>query len=244
MTATAPVQPQHHIWVARHKVWTTLLVLLVVALACGAILCNIHGSLMTAAGITALVALAVTVASLVWLHLQPTGLSPVRDPVSQYGITSFREGYRAATIAFAAAGLALAAGISQALGGRGLAVVILLVVFAIARVAINWFPMDPPGAKWTRTGWMHFVLAFVAFAAVLAAAEAFGAVLSNPGTWHELAPVSQALGYALTACLALFGLAQSVPPLRARFGAIERGFYLFAVTWCAVFAAACAAGVR
>ena len=80
MTPTAPVQP-HHIWVARHKVGTTLLVLLVVALACGAILGNIHGSLTTAAGITALVALAVTVASLVWLHLQPTGLSPVRNPV-------------------------------------------------------------------------------------------------------------------------------------------------------------------
>ena len=48
----------------------------------------------------------------------------------------------------------------------------------------------------------------------------------------------------MTACLALLGLAQTVPALRARFGAIERGFYLFAITWCAVFAAACAAGIR
>ena len=36
----------------------------------------------------------------------------------------------------------------------------------------------------------------------------------------------------------------AVPPLRARFGAIERGFYVFAITWCAVFAVACGAGVR
>jgi len=71
-----------------------------------------------------------------------------------------------------------------------------------------------------------------------------GAVLSHPGTWHALAPVSTALGYAMTACLAMFGLAQILPPLRARFGAIERGFYLFAITWCAVFAFACAAGFR
>ena len=35
-----------------------------------------------------------------------------------------------------------------------------------------------------------------------------------------------------------------VPALRAWFGVIERGFYLFAITWCAVFAVACAAGVR
>jgi hypothetical protein len=200
--------------------------------------------MMTAAGIIALLGLAVTVASLVWLHLQPAKLSPVRDPVSAYGITSFRAGYRVATIAFGAAGLALAAGIGQALGDRGLAVVILLVVFAIARAAINWFPMDEPGAKWTRTGWMHFVLAFVAFASVLAAATVLGAVLSHPSRWHQLAPVSTALGYAMTACLAMFGLAQTVPALRARFGAIERGFYLCAIAWFAVFAAACAGGVH
>ena len=200
--------------------------------------------MMIAAGIIALVALAATVASLVWLHLQPTKLSPIRDPVSQYGITGFRAGYRAATIAFGAAGLALAVGISEALGTRGLAAVILLVVFGITRAVISWFPMDAPGMKWTRTGWAHFALAFAAFGSVLAAAFVLGAVLSHPGTWHALNPVSTALGYAMTACLTLFGLAQSVPALRARFGAIERGFYLFAITWCAVFAVACAAGIR
>ncbi len=199
---------------------------------------------MTAAGIVALLALTVTVASLVWLHLQPTGLSAVRNPVSQYGTTSFRAGYRAATIAFGAAGLALAAGISQATGGRGLVAVTLLVVFAITRAAISWFPMDAPGAKHTRTGQMHFLLAFVAFFSVLAAASVLGAVLSGQGRWHELAPVSAALGYAMAACLAMFGLAQTLPALRARSGAIERGFYLFAIAWSAVFAAACAAGVR
>jgi hypothetical protein len=73
MTPTAPVQPHHHIGVARHKAWTTLLVLLAVAFACAAILSIIYRPPMTAAGIIALVALAVTVASLVWLHRQPSG---------------------------------------------------------------------------------------------------------------------------------------------------------------------------
>jgi Protein of unknown function (DUF998) len=164
--------------------------------------------------------------------------------VSQYGITSFRAGYRVATVAFGAAGLALAAGVSQALGGRGWVVVILLVAFALARAAISWFPMDRPSAEWTRTGQMHFVLAFVAFASVTAAALVLGAVLSGQGRWHALAPVSTALGYAMVACLAMFGLAQTVPALRERSGAIERGFYLSAITWFAVFASACAAGVR
>jgi len=42
MTPAAPVQPQHHTWMGRHKVWTTVMVLLVVAVASGAILCNIY----------------------------------------------------------------------------------------------------------------------------------------------------------------------------------------------------------
>jgi hypothetical protein len=196
----------------------------------------------TAAGIITLLALTVTVTSLMWLDLQPTGLSPVRNPVSQYGITPFRAGYRAAAIAFGAAGLASAAGISQAIGSRGLAAVTLLVIFAITRAAISWFPMDTPGTKVTRTGQMHFLLAFVA--SVPAAALVLGAVLSGQGRWHELAPVSAALGYAMAACLAMFGLAQTLPALRARSGAIERGFYLLAIAWSAVFAAACAASIR
>jgi len=52
---------------------------------------------MAAAGVIALLALAVVVASLTYLHLEPTGLSPVRNAVSQYGITSFRAGYRVAS---------------------------------------------------------------------------------------------------------------------------------------------------
>lgn len=200
---------------------------------------------MAVAGTIALAALAVTVACLAWLHLQPTGLSPVRNPVSEYGITQFRTGYRAATIAFGAAGIALAAGIGQALGERRTAVMVLLVAFALVRAAISWFPMDPPGTKWSRTGWTHFLLAFVAFACVMAASYVFGAILTHPGgIWRAFAPISTALGYWMAACLAMFGPAQTYPALRARCGAIERGFYLFAIAWCAVFAVTCAANVH
>jgi len=107
---------------------------------------------------------------------EPTGLSPVRNAVSQYGITPFRAGYRVATIAFAAAGIALAAGIGLALGSGGRPVVVLLVIFAIARAAISWFPMDVPGSERTSTGQMHGLLAIGAFAAATGAA------------WHRCCP--------------------------------------------------------
>jgi hypothetical protein len=45
---------------------------------------------MVIAGVVSLIAVTVTVASLAWLHVQRTGLSTVRNPVTEYGITPFR----------------------------------------------------------------------------------------------------------------------------------------------------------
>jgi hypothetical protein len=197
--------------------------------------------MIAAAGVTALLALAAVLASLGWLHARPTGLSPVRSAVSQYGITDYRAGYRVATIAFGVAGLALAAGLHRAVTGRDARlVVLLLVVFAFARGAISWFPMDRPGAERTSTGRAHGLLAIAAFGAVTVCAFRLAVALDQAGWWPGLAPVSVALGFAMAACLAGMLLARSLPSARARFGAIERGFYLSAIAWFAVFAAACA----
>jgi hypothetical protein len=195
---------------------------------------------MTVAGVIALVALAATVASLGYLHLAPTGLSPIRNAVSQYGITPFRAGYRAATLAFAVAGAALAAGIDRAAGSRAGAVIVLLAVFAAARAAISWFPMDAPGAPRTSTGQAHGLLATAAFGGVTIAAFKLAAVLRAGHRWHGLAPVSTALGVAMAISLAGLIVSRSHPALRARFGVIERAFYVSAIAWFAVFAAACA----
>ncbi|HEX2702474.1 MAG TPA: DUF998 domain-containing protein [Solirubrobacteraceae bacterium] len=198
----------------------------------------------TIAGVIALVALAAVIASLGYLHLAPTGLSPVRNAVSQYGITSFRAGYRVATIAFALAALALAFGLHRALQGDGQLrlVVVLLIVFAIARALITWFPMDAPGTPHTTTGARHGMLAIVAFAAATIAALRLGSTLSRGMRWHSLAPVSSALGWAMLACLLAMALARGAPALRERFGAIERAFYLAAIAWFGVFGVACLAG--
>ena len=119
---------------------------------------------MVIAGVVSLIAVAVTVASLAWLHVQRTGLSWLQNPVSEYGITPFRSGYRVATIAFGVAGLALAIGVDRAIAGHGtVRVVALLVVFAAARGAISWFPMDAPDAPRTSTGGIHVLLASGAF---------------------------------------------------------------------------------
>ena len=62
-----------------------------------------------------LAGLTAAVVSLTYLHLAPTGLSPLRNAVSQFGITEYRAGYRAATVALAVAGLGAAIGLDKSL---------------------------------------------------------------------------------------------------------------------------------
>ena len=147
---------------------------------------------MAVAGVIALIALAATLVSLAYLHLEPTGLSPLHNAVSQYGITPFRGGYRAATLAFAAAGVALAVAVSRAVTMSGGAVIVLLIVFAVSRAAISWFPMDAPGAERTSTGQLHGLLAIAAFGSATIAAFRLATALSHQGTWHGLADASKA----------------------------------------------------
>ncbi|HTW13261.1 MAG TPA: DUF998 domain-containing protein [Solirubrobacteraceae bacterium] len=190
------------------------------------------------AGVIALLALAATVASLGWLHVQPTGLSPVRNAVSQYGISDYKVGYRVATLAFGVAGVALAIGIAHRVGGNDGAVVALLLIFAAARAAISWFPMDEPGTTRTGTGRKHGLLAIAAFGGTTAAAFRLGGRLRDGSTWHSLAPVSTVLAVVMLACLLIMAFARSSPAVRERFGAVERGFYTAAIAWFTVFAAA------
>lgn len=200
---------------------------------------------MRAAGIVSLLGVAVVLGSLAWLHLQGTGLSPVRDAVSHYGITPFRNGYRVATIAFAVAGVALAVGIDRAFRGHGAGTVVtLLVIFAAARAAISWFPMDAPGRPRTRPGAIHLLLAILAFGSIASAALGLAGVVAHAGRWQSLAAPSRALGWAMLACLAGMGLGRAAPAVRAGFGAIERGFYACAIAWTALIGVACAAALR
>ena len=195
------------------------------------------------AGVLGLGGLAAALGSLCYLHLAPTGLSPVRNPVSQYGITSFRSGYRAATISLGVAGAAVAAGVAGALSEQGLDVVVgLLVVFAIGRLIISWFPMDPPGAPPTSTGHAHLLIAATTFSAATVAAIRLGSVLSRSARWHGLASVSTDLGWAMGACVAGMLFSRLSPELRSYFGAIERGLYVAIISWLAVLAIACVAG--
>ncbi len=172
--------------------------------------------------------LVVGLAALVALHVLPTGLSPVRNAVSQYGISSYRAGYRVQTIAYALAGLGAALSITG-LPGRCGVVVALCAVFAASRAAISWFPMDEPGGPHTPTGRNHGILAITAFVAVGAAGWRLAHLLNHDQLHPAIASASNVL--ALLMAVALVAMALGRRAGGGYFGLIERGFYAAMTGW-------------
>jgi len=195
------------------------------------------------AGAASLAGTAVAIGALAYLHVARTGLSPLHDAVSRFGITSYRAWYRVMTIAMGVAG----AGIAVALGSAGLGsgattVVALVAVFSACRLAISWFPMDAPGSPRTSTGQAHGLLAIVTFASVGAAAIRLCRVLEVDPRLDALANTSRILGWATVVFLVLLFLSRLAPELRRYFGATERLLYLAILIWLVVIGTACATG--
>ncbi|HZV25099.1 MAG TPA: DUF998 domain-containing protein [Acidothermaceae bacterium] len=188
-----------------------------------------------AAGVTCLAATAVGVGAIVVLHVLPTGLSPMRNAVSQYGITRYRLGYRVQTIALAVAGGAAAVGLAEAAPGRARAVIALVIIFALARLVISWFPMDEPGGERTNHGVMHGLIAIVTFLAIAIAAARLGTVAKQVPGWTTLATVSSVIAWLMAASLVAMMVvrrgARATHSTPNYFGAIERVFYLAIVAW-------------
>ncbi|HUD69953.1 MAG TPA: DUF998 domain-containing protein [Acidimicrobiales bacterium] len=195
------------------------------------------------AGAASLAGVVASIGALVYLHAVPTGLSPVRNAVSQYGISAHRWGYRLMTISMAASGASLAVALGSALRGSGVTVVLVLLgVFALARLAISWFPMDAPGTERTTTGARHGLLAIGTFLSVAIAAIRLCRVLERDTAWSMLANISRGLGLGMVVCVGILVLSRIGPDLRRAFGAIERALYVAIIAWLVVFGVACATG--
>jgi hypothetical protein len=172
-------------------------------------------------GILGAAATAACFGTLVWVHLRPTGYSPLRDAVSDYGVGPSLPFYRAQTAAMALAAIFVAGGLAKAIDPAPKRVIALLLVFAGARLAIPFFPTDLDRTQRTRNGVVHVLLAVVAFAAIAWAA----ATLPGRVHWAGLG----VLGDAVLVTAVATGLS-----IRARFpyfGLVERAFYVAALVW-------------
>lgn len=184
----------------------------------------------TALAVLALLGVAVAVIALVALHVVPSGLSPLRDPVSAYGISRWRALYRTQTVATAVAAVSLAGALLAAGIPSTLPALIALAALALTRAPISWVPMDAADAPRTATGRRHNLLAFGAFAAASVGGFMTGIAFSAAG-FDGAANASTVLGWVMTVASAVTILASVVRPLKPIFGLAERAIYLGMFAW-------------
>jgi hypothetical protein len=195
-----------------------------------------------AAGTASLVATATAIGALVYLHTAPTGLSPWRSPVGQYGRSTFRAWYRVLTVAMGVAGTLLCYVLATALHGGGVGVVVALVgVFAACRLAIGWVSTDPPGAPRSTTGALHVGLSVTTFVSAAAAAVRLARPLDDAGH-AALCTASRVLGWLMVAGVAVLALAGLSADLRRSLGLSERALYVAVLAWLVVLGGAAATG--
>ncbi|MDN4642301.1 DUF998 domain-containing protein [Agreia sp. PsM10] len=191
-----------------------------------------------AIAVISLLGVLVCAACLVYLHIAPTGLNPVRDAVSQYGITDYFTFYRAAALALGVASLTLAVALLEALSEANAAGIVFLVILGFARLTIGWVPMDAPGAPRTSTGLRHNLLATAFFASATVAAFLFTGTFAADPALSGIAPASGVLAWAMAVFSALILLTSVVGPLKTFFGLAERLLYVAVLAWVATVAIA------
>jgi hypothetical protein len=175
--------------------------------------------------IVVLGALAVAAMLLVRLHLVPTGLSPARSSVSEYGTTEWHLAYREQVIALGIAGIALAVGLHADTDADSLG---WLYAYGASRIAIAGFMTDRDPPPYTAEGRIHLALAVIAFASIAVAATS----INWTGAPGVLGPLGTAVGISAIATL-VTGLA---PGLQGVFGFAERALYVTSILWMAIAA--------
>ncbi len=180
-------------------------------------------------GLVTVIAIGISLIGWIAVHVLPTRLNPLRDPVSQYHLTRFRPWIAVSTLAAALAGVAAIFAVSPMLGAGAIVCDILLGLFALARLLIPFLRMDPPGTPTTAVGRVHNILAFVAFGAATALGFVAGGALHDSGhpdaaTWSTV--------FGSIAAVGAVGLLITVTTRRrGLFGLFERLIYVGFFAW-------------
>src|SRR3954452_20974872 len=112
-----------------------------------------------ALGIAAAACFVIAAGLLLAAHLARTGLSPVRDAVSDYGTTHVHQLYRAMVVALGVGGILLALGLARDTDAGSLG---WLWAYGLSRIAIAGFMTDRDPPPFTTEGRIHWLLAAVA----------------------------------------------------------------------------------
>jgi hypothetical protein len=190
------------------------------------------GALTEALSIIAAIFAAVQLGALIVLHVLPTGYDPVRDAVSDYGVGRYRGWFWTQAVAGGLACLFLAIALDQLHLFTPTQVVVALIVTAAARFLVPFFATDQGGNRFqTSHGFIHMILAVLAFGGLVWAATGLWSSLRHYPAWHSAEGLLTIVPWVMLGCVIAVVLAIRGPRLKPFFGVFERLFYLSSFVW-------------
>lgn len=175
---------------------------------------------------------SVYLAVFVALHRLPTGYSPIRNAVSDYGVGRYRRWFTAGLWASSLGVLALAVGLGIGLGSPPMAEhdLVFLGLITLARVGMSVFPTNIEGQRFTRTAALHYVFAIAAFTFTYLAISHLTTQLKPITPWHSVERPLSWLAWLVIPALAGVVITM-LRPLRRIFGLFERIFLVTTNVW-------------
>jgi Protein of unknown function (DUF998) len=187
--------------------------------------------------IVAALATALQAAALIVLHFLPTGYSPVRDAVSDYGVGPYRTWFWLQAVTGGVGCLALGIALAQLHPFTPTQVVVALIVTAAARFLIPFFATDQHGSRFqTAHGIIHMILAVIAFGGLIWAATGLWSTLRHYPAWQGAEGALTILPWIMLGSVIAALLAIRGPRLKPFFGVFERLFYLSSIPWMLIVA--------
>jgi Protein of unknown function (DUF998) len=174
--------------------------------------------------------LLICIVCLVTLHFLPTGFHPIPDPVSNYGVSSYRVLYRIQAFSSGIAGACLLLIITRSGTVMPVFGIITLLCFTLSRMIIIAFPTDVKLPR-TRTGMIHILLATLTFAGIACAAGSLTRSLAMLPIWTSVRSELWITTRLIEGSVIAFVFALGFPPLRKITGLIERCIYLGTLAW-------------
>ncbi len=178
------------------------------------------------------IGLVVCVGCLITLHLVPSKVQPIHDPVSLYGTTRYHALYRTQVIASGVCALCLVFALAAQSISWPVIDLVLLACYGLSRILIAGFMMDIPGSRSTRAGRMHILLAAITFASIAVAVGVLTRPVGAAARWSDLSVFLTIADFVTIISAVLFILVRRAFPLLWQIaGLLERGIYLGALCW-------------
>ena len=169
-------------------------------------------------------------ASLIALHILPTGFHPISDPVSNYAVSRYGFLYRLQAFSSGICGVCLLVRLT----GTGIVLpfwrIVALGFYSLTRMLIIFFPTDVKPSQ-TLKGTIHGILAAFTFTGIAFVAGILTPPLISLATWSKIGPELHADTLLTDVAAVGFLVVIIARPFRQIVGLIERCIYVGTLLW-------------